>query len=82
MSEVMQLLFEYAFTKRANDFFSLEQDHLCASHMNALESALLATLTAQQKDLWRQWYDAHMDYQYLCEQALFQAAFSLAKELN
>lgn len=82
MTESMRILFHYITEKRICDFLHAPCDRLYSDLAEEQESALLDTLTDTQKVLWNKWYDAQMAYNFLYEQALFQAAFALAKELG
>ena len=74
----MQALFDHV-----SDTLVLDPYSSCRGALaEDMESALLDTLTDRQKALWDQWYAAWMEYMLLYEQALFQAAFALARELG
>ena len=81
MNGPMQALFQYTSEHLICEFLSPMQERACFHSLNALEDALLGTMTDAQKALWDQWRGAETDYDLLYEQALFQAAFALAKEL-
>ena len=81
MTAAMQALFDHAVDSYIRSFLSPVQERSCLHSLNALEDALLGTMTDAQKALWDQWRGAETDYDPLYEHALFQAAFALAKEL-
>lgn len=81
MTAAVQALFNCAVDNYVRSFLSPVQERSCLHSLNALEDALLGTMTDAQKALWDQWRGAETDYDLLYEQALFQAAFALAREL-
>ena len=82
MSELMRCLYDYLSARRVLDFRPQPRETACAALRETREAALLETLTEQQKALWEQWQDADLSYTMLYEEALFLAAFSLARELG
>ncbi len=82
MNGPMQVLFQYTSEQLVRSFLSPTQERLFGRRLDALEESLLGTMTDAQKDLWDQWRGAETDYDLLYEQALFQAAFALARELG
>jgi len=81
MSDAMRALFYHVMDHRVQEYLPAGYDHFCGGLLGELESAFEDTLTAAQQPLWKQWHAAQTDYALLYEQALFQAAFSLAREL-
>ena len=77
MPDLMQTLFRYISEKRVTD--------LLPRHFGALlevrAEALTQTFTPEQAALWDQLEHTRIEYDLLYEQALFQAAFALAREL-
>lgn len=82
MSDLMEVLYFHALEQRLGDFLPAGTDTLFGSLAEERETALAATLTPAQQTLWDQWRSASRSWDLLCEQALFQAAFSMARELG
>lgn len=76
MSDAMQLLFNHATEKRVLAYLPARY----ADGMEEQEDALTATMTGAQLILWDRLQETRLRCDLVYEQALFQAAWELAKE--
>lgn len=82
MTDAMQELFGYIQELRLEEFLPQKGYWRQVNSAAKRESALLATCTPQQKKLLEQYQNAHSLLQQQELEAMFQAAWAVARELS